>query len=96
MGSDHSPKHVHFRDDFAPSVVSLRFTLGPKERPNAVIKISVVFEQGRLPSIQVQIRRRKERRRPRREEDRKERRRAVSDGIAGKEYDHNDYDLRHG
>ena len=49
-------RHVHFAEEFAPSSLSLRLTLGPRERPTMHIRISVSFEHGRLPRIKVRTR----------------------------------------
>lgn len=46
-------KRVHFADTYTPSSLSLRLKLGPKEKPTMVLKISIHFENGKLPRIKV-------------------------------------------
>jgi hypothetical protein len=46
-------RRVRFADDYAPSSLSLRIKLGPKDNPKMVLKISIYFENGKLPRIKV-------------------------------------------
>lgn len=66
MSTQDPKRHVHFADDFAPSSLSLRLKLGPRNKPTMVLKISVYFEHGKLPRIKVRTRKPKERERERR------------------------------
>lgn len=54
---------MRFADDYAPSVLSLRLKLGPRQRPTMVLKISIYFEHGRLPRVKVKTKKPRERRR---------------------------------
>lgn len=62
MSSPDSPsstsqtRHVHFPDSYAPSSLSLRLKLGPREKPTMILRISVYFEAGKLPKIKVRTR----------------------------------------
>jgi hypothetical protein len=47
-------RQVHFADNYSPSSLSLRLKLGPKDKPTMVLKISIHFENGKLPRIRVQ------------------------------------------
>ena len=66
-------RRVHFADDYSPSSLSLRLKLGPKDKPTMVLKISIHFENGKLPRIRV---------RTRKPEDSTQRRRRKSRGKA--------------
>lgn len=54
-----SRKHVRFADDYRPSALQLKIKLGSRERP-CQVKISVYFEQGKLPRIKVKTKMPKE------------------------------------
>ncbi|PIB02330.1 hypothetical protein CB0940_00272 [Cercospora beticola] len=54
------PKHVHFDTDYRPSALSLKIKLGPRSNPTSEIKISVYFEEGKLPRVKVKTKRPKE------------------------------------
>jgi hypothetical protein len=56
-------RRVHFADDYAPSSLSLRMKLGPKDNPRMVLKISIYFENGKLPRIKVRTKKPREERR---------------------------------
>lgn len=56
-------RRVHFADDYAPSSLSLRLKLGPKEHPAMVLKIIIEFEMGKLPRIRVRTKKPREERR---------------------------------
>ncbi|KAM3418322.1 hypothetical protein BST61_g4321 [Cercospora zeina] len=56
--SNPTNKHVHFSNDtdYNPSSLSLKIKLGPRSAPTSEIKISVSFEQGKLPRVKVKTR----------------------------------------
>jgi hypothetical protein len=60
--SSRKPKHVHFDDntDYRPSALQLKIKLGPRSNPTSEIKISVYFEEGKLPRVKVKTKRPKE------------------------------------
>lgn len=55
-----SRKHVRFEDDYRPSALQLKIKLGPRDRPTCEVKISVYFEEGRLPRIKVKTKKPRE------------------------------------
>lgn len=55
-----SSRKVRFEDDYRPSALQLKISLGPKDRPTCEVKISVHFEEGRLPRIKVKTKRPRE------------------------------------
>ncbi|TKA26477.1 hypothetical protein B0A50_05314 [Salinomyces thailandicus] len=63
LASNNQGRRVRFADDYAPSVLSLRLKLGPRQRPTMVLKISIYFEHGRLPRVKVKTKKPRERRR---------------------------------
>jgi hypothetical protein len=56
-------RRVSFADDYAPSSLSLRIKLGPKDNPKMVLKISIYFENGRLPRIKIRTKKPQDERR---------------------------------
>jgi len=53
-------RHVHFSDTYHPSSLSLRLTLGPRDNPTMVVRISIHFESGRMPRIKIRTKKPKE------------------------------------
>ncbi|KAF2765412.1 hypothetical protein EJ03DRAFT_208563 [Teratosphaeria nubilosa] len=76
-------RRVHFpdgftphEDPFQPSSLELRLNLGPPGRVSLVVKIEVIFENGRLPKIKVRTKKpRAARRREAEREEQEEQRR---------------------
>jgi hypothetical protein len=77
---DAQPRRVHFPDTYHPSSLSLRLTLGPKDNPTMVVRISVYFEYGRMPRIKIRTKKPSEKSKKRRRSKERERERGRSYG----------------